>query len=237
MGDRDSLKALNKELNKNIKNALSGYSVEKEIEKMVYGYIQKSEDDKKRLKKRWIWKCIFIALAIGLIFIAIYFTRDITAPLFFNNKGEFQWIGITSVGVFITLIVTVIENTKKNRSDTIRRARIEWIQIVRKDISEFVSLCNEYADYILYSENEITVDMTMSKMHEISKIENLLYLYIHPDSADNKKLYDKIKLLAKTCSELSETRNRRKVRLTSQELAFFASYYFKKEWIASKKNQ
>ncbi|MEK4650837.1 hypothetical protein [Niallia sp. FSL W8-0954] len=143
---------------------------------------------------------------------------------FININGSVMAISAITVGVlsFIGVLISIIMNHKHNKKSLIQqkeqnkenfkgnvvsKARIEWIQEVRKQSVEFISSCYILMNYIklLKANGELTEDnhILLSKRiqsdesitqykSDIEKSGTLLVLYFGPDSSGNNTFIEYI---------------------------------------------
>lgn len=64
--------------------------------------------------------------------------------IFFTDKGYFNWVAITSIIAILTLIWTILFNSKKYKADLIANGRKEWINSSRPLVAEFLTEVSKY---------------------------------------------------------------------------------------------
>lgn len=100
--------------------------------------------------------------------------------LFITDKGSFNWVAVTSIVAILTLIWSVVFNTRKYKSDLITKERIQWMTEARPLVAKFISLVPAYVyEYELFAvDNEIDKrDDLAKRMKEIRETYYLLRIY------------------------------------------------------------
>lgn len=119
--------------------------------------------------------------------------------IFFNNAGEFQWLSITAIGSLLGVLIATFFSVYSNRktlynqkianqenlkmqkelndknieANIISKARIEWIQSVRDDVSEYIAIIYNMHAYA-YSLTEMMESIHDDKQYlkELKRQEN-----------------------------------------------------------------
>ncbi|MDC4241966.1 hypothetical protein NE398_17670 [Clostridium tertium] len=116
---------------------------------------------------------------------------------FFDNSGNFNWSSIaalTAIGVAIISVChnrKVLEQQKKLNDENfegniVSKARIEWIQEVRKKSVDFIATCHDFFRYAKSSNNENDKSKILELKSAIEKNATLLILYFGPDRGVDK---------------------------------------------------
>lgn len=154
---------------------------------------------------------------------------------------------LTIINIFVlllTLYFTYRSSDKKIKADLVSKARIDWIQNVRKSASEFISACFMFDKMHQSSaEKTNTLDVvSKEELSEINKHANLLILYFGPES-DKTKNDDKVvhnETIITKVTEIKDSINKNNWRedLTKNldELTGLLRQYLKDEWNTAKKN-
>ncbi|AUB62463.1 hypothetical protein CSW12_05175 [Bacillus cereus] len=128
--------------------------------------------------------------------------------IFYDNNGNFLWAGIAAlVALIVGVIGPVISvyNNKKTlekqekmnennfKGNVITKARIEWIQEVRKKSVDFMSASYNLVQFMQTNDDFTKFDDEVEKelkelKDEVQKNGNLLILYFGPDSNKNNDL-------------------------------------------------
>ena len=115
--------------------------------------------------------------------------------LFFDNNGVFQWASIAAMIAFVVGCFSIYNNyktlkTQKELSlnnfkgNVVSKARIEWIQEVRKKSVDFISICYDLIMNI--KSNNYSKDKVVDLKSQLKKNANLLILYFGPDKNKNE---------------------------------------------------
>lgn len=115
--------------------------------------------------------------------------------LFFDNNGVFQWASIAAMIAFVVGCFSIYNNyktlkTQKELSlnnfkgNVVSKARIEWIQEVRKKSVDFISICYDLIMNI--KSNNYSKDKVLDLKSQLKKNANLLILYFGPDKNKNE---------------------------------------------------
>ena len=170
--------------------------------------------------------------------------------VFFENSKNMGWSTdnmltiINIIVLLLTLYFTYRSSDKKIKADLVSKARIDWIQNVRKSASEFISACFIFYKVHQWSpEKTGTVDAaSKEELSEINKHANLLILYFGPES-DKTKNDDKVvhnETIITKVTEIKDSINKNNWRedLTKNldELTGLLRQYLKDEWNTAKKN-
>ena len=89
----------------------------------------------------------------------------------------------------INMVLTFRSSDKRIKADLVSKARIDWIQNVRKSASEFISVCfmlDKAHQWSAEKKNTLEIEYK-EELSEINKHANLLILYFGPESNKTKK--------------------------------------------------
>lgn len=116
--------------------------------------------------------------------------------IFFDSTGSFVWSSIAAIAAIVGLFVNIWNNKKvlkqqkelndeNYQGNVVNKARIEWIQEVRKKSTDYIEVCYELLANI---KNKSTVnDENRNRLkREVEKTSTLLILYFGPDSGEFK---------------------------------------------------
>lgn len=170
--------------------------------------------------------------------------------VFFENSKNMGWSTdntltiINIVVLLLTLYFTYRSSDKKIKADLVSKARIDWIQNVRKSASEFISACFMFDKTHQSSAEKINTLDIVSKQEqsEINKHANLLILYFGPESEgtknDDKVVHNETIITKVTEIKDSINNNNWRKDLTQNldELTELLRQYLKDEWVTAKKN-
>ncbi|MCR6515822.1 hypothetical protein M4I33_13175 [Clostridium sp. LY3-2] len=121
---------------------------------------------------------------------------DLLTFLFLDSNGKFQW---ASIAAFISLGVAIAAylnnkkilnqqrelNEENFKGNIVAKARIDWIQEVRKKSVDFISSCHKLLAYM--KNTEISDDKVIDGLKaDIENNATLLILYFGPDKGKNK---------------------------------------------------
>lgn len=192
----------------------------------------------------------------------IKLVRIVIEKMFFTHYGEFNWISVTAIIAIFTLLISTIFNQRKLKADLVSKARLDWMNRVRKLYATFIADFGKYK-YLydsLFVEHEGKKSELDDLMNEIRKTYYELNLYI-PINCSNKLLLRNIELLWNELSYISDYYNygRSKGYILSVKLGQKRSNYdevidiylsnlmikasrdgsefFKKEWEKTKKGK
>lgn len=93
--------------------------------------------------------------------------------LFTDKDNRFNWIGVSAIAAVLTFWFTREHNKKRLEADIISKARIEWIQNVRTEAVDFISLVTSISEVDFREENKTNEILKLKKDNEIFKIEGL----------------------------------------------------------------
>lgn len=169
------------------------------------------------------------------------------------------------IGVLIGFYVNTLNSNRQIRANLKSKARIEWIQSVRKLSTEYISVCLEYMQILKRSINIRTDDEMIEfnnelrdKMNEINKYKYLLIMHFgtkknkryiifkrQVKNKENEKMIEEIKrLFNQVCIHekiyLKQDREPTEEENRNVKLYQFVelfSDYFKKEWDKAKNNK
>lgn len=170
------------------------------------------------------------------------------------------------IGVMLSSILKSIFdffiNKKKIKSEVVSKSRVEWIQEVRKSMSEYLSyggkLCTIHRKIMFAKNDEIEelIEEFDNNFSNLLEKQNLLILYFPQlsykggkeiENVEHTELIDKMNYLSKRLQELSQDIelqikynvlfeiNRNHAIDALSDFTFEASQYLKKEWEKAKK--
>ncbi|HDR8143807.1 TPA: hypothetical protein QC063_004078 [Bacillus cereus] len=178
------------------------------------------------------------------------------------HDPKFQWVGITAIASFVAAgvsllvgiigpVITIYNNRKiiatqekmnedNFKGNVVSKARIEWIQEVRKKSVDFMSACYNLLDFIDVHHMNENLDAELQKeffnlKNEVQKNGVLLILYFGPDSNKNNDLIAfLVTSVADTLTHKLILREDKNIILYSRHkveiLKEFLRIYFKAEW-------
>lgn len=132
------------------------------------------------------------AAAIDLLFRGLNTIEEI-----FSSNGRFDWYALSAFIAGLTYLTNSAYNRKKFRADLISKSRIEWLQIVRNTMAEYLAKAQMYLfiykEYFLESRDDDEVNLSRLNKYgeDLDRLQNKLYLYIS-DNKGNTELNTKI---------------------------------------------
>ncbi|MDG1570104.1 hypothetical protein [Bacillus cereus] len=173
---------------------------------------------------------------------------NLTATVALIGSGISAWISVSNNKKTIATQEQVSKanlelqekmNENNFKGNVVSKARIEWIQEVRKQSVDFMSACYNLFDFITLTIDNIIGDIKTEKEYirlknEIEKNGTLLILYFGPDSNKNNELIVSVvaNILERTRNkdESYEIRDVPKLADQVDVLRDFLRIYFKIEW-------
>ncbi|MGR5999586.1 hypothetical protein ACT7C7_08990 [Bacillus cereus] len=173
---------------------------------------------------------------------------NLTATVALIGSGVSAWISVSNNKKTIATQEQVSKanlelqekmNENNFKGNVVSKARIEWIQEVRKQSVDFMSACYNLFDFITLTIDNIIGDIKTEKEYirlknEIEKNGTLLILYFGPDSNKNNELIVSVvaNILERTRNkdESYEIRDVPKLADQVDVLRDFLRIYFKIEW-------
>lgn len=126
--------------------------------------------------------------------------------IFFDNDGNFDWSSVAAMIAFFVGLMSIYNNKKTLKSqkeisdetlklqkelneqnfkgNVVSKARIEWIQEVRKKSVDFLTTCHNLLSYMKLKEYD--EDKISELKSIIERDSTLLILYFGPGKDDNK---------------------------------------------------
>ena len=170
--------------------------------------------------------------------------------VFFEKSKNMGWSTdntltiINIVVLLLTLYFTYRSSDKKIKADLVSKARIDWIQNVRKSASEFISVCfmlDKAHQWSAEKKNTLEIEYK-EELSEINKHANLLILYFGPESNKTKKKEQVVhnETIINKIIEIKDSINNNNWRedfiKNLDELTELLRQYLKDEWDTAKKN-
>lgn len=166
--------------------------------------------------------------------------------IIFDASGNFQWTSAVAFVALITAIISIFNVSRTNNSNfkgNVAKARIEWIQEVRKKSTDFISACYDVLDFMKSYDKRIPLlqqldsegkkEMARLK-NEVRKNGTLLSLYFGPDSSNNNEIIDvMVSNLVERLTDKQMWEKREGIRYILNDLEAikdFLRIYFKAEW-------
>lgn len=211
--------------------------------------IKKSHYKQKNIIITFICKYKFripIIIITGIFLFINYHKHLITVqtlePFFFDEKGHFQWLGLTSVTAIVSLVLTNYMTAKKNRSDLVSKSRIEWIQKNKEIMSLYLQEV-KYYPYLLdaLKNNKATRQQLDDLVINIEVNYNLLLMNFS-DNKDNAQINTCIKdcFIFVQCYEVfweSNDTDQAQNIWPIENLSTVSRDYFKREWEKAKRGK
>ena len=144
----------------------------------------------------------------------------------------------------INMVLTFRSSDKRIKADLVSKARIDWIQNVRKSASEFISVCfmlDKAHQWSAEKKNTLEIEYK-EELSEINKHANLLILYFGPESNKTKKKEQVVhnETIINKIIEIKDSINNNNWRedliKNLDELTELLRQYLKDEWDTAKKN-
>lgn len=224
-----------------------------EINKSSYAEVKWLKKVDEYLKHKYV--IIFLTFIIVVQFLFIMKGFRFPWRIFYNKDGDFQWLAITAIAAIFTFLGTTVITMRKNKADLVAKARIEWIQEVKKLMFIFLKDVLYYPfkfeEFNKVSRNHPEYNERLNEINELAnKIEGNHYLLLLNLSAndDNEELSRRIEDCWKWIKNMRtrwtiQTENGAKVELFKYEitpatnLLVASRDYFKREWNKSKKGK
>lgn len=218
-----------------------------EIEKSDY-----AENIHLKHLENWLKSYFFVittvvSIIINLIFLTsqnIHILR--LKDVFFNQTGNFQWAGIVALITIVSVISTAIIAVKRNRADLVSKSRIEWLQVNKKIMSEYLKDVHYYP-YLFSKWKKALEDGNPIKeeLDELSqKIEQNQYLLLLNlgDNEDNTQINDCIIGCTLWTNSIQFAWDMNKQEINTKDtpvtnLLKVSRDYFNREWNKAKKGR
>lgn len=187
------------------------------------------------------------AAAIDLLFRGLNTIEDI-----FSSNGRFDWYALSAFIAGLTYLTNSAYNRKKFRADLISKSRIEWLQIVRNTMAEYLSKAQMYLfiykEYFLEGryDDEVNLSRLNNYGEDLDRLKNKLYLYIS-DNKGNTELNSKIEHVTSYINNLPKPAksktgfsNLKSFTIKDNvivELRAFSREYIKNEWERAKRGK
>ena len=140
---------------------------------------------------------------------------------------------VAAVVAAIATIVGPIVTTHISRRQTVSTLRQQWIDHLRDDISEFLSLINHY---LLYTDIPLETEDELSRYRRLLYLEAKIQMMVNPKEKDHQKLIELIGLLITTIHR-TKTEKQRMDEISSHHnsLITLSQKILKREWERVKK--
>ncbi|MFT9098426.1 hypothetical protein [Liquorilactobacillus sp.] len=218
-----------------------------------------SDSDNKRSLLEWIKNnrvaTVIITFLVCLELIQGFHNKKVLGFLgvvFFNRYDEFQWGGITAIITIISIASTIIVTIRRNRADLVSKSRIEWLQVNKKIMSEYLAELSdypyEYAQYrrlAMENGNRLQVIEKKEKVdalaQKIQSKHNLLLMNLS-DNEDNKQINDCIVVCTEWINSMPERWDNSGANFSYKDtpivnLMKVARDYYKREWDRAKRGK
>lgn len=211
--------------------------------------IKKSHYKQKNIIITFICKYKFripIIIITGIFLFINYHKHLITVqtlePFFFDEKGHFQWLGLTSVTAIVSLVLTNYMTAKKNKSDLVSKSRIEWIQKNKETMSLYLRGVKHYPYLFKESKKGNATSKEVTDLALEIEVNYYLLLMNFSDNEDNKQINTCIGDCAlyvncvKYFWQIGEKEQLENV-LPVENLSTVSRDYFKREWERAKQGK
>lgn len=179
---------------------------------------------------------IFSIVLLLVIIKRIHFSSNLFS-IFFNRYHEFQWSSLIVLTILFS-VITLYVNTSSSSSlnhqklvaENIAKSRIEWLNVTRKYVSDYISAVNEtyYFSVNILDINDKDSENEFSRL--IADVENKYYLVrlsINPKENISKLLDRFLKVAYGTVSKCDKDD-------LNSELGKELQIFFKNEWEKAK---
>lgn len=179
---------------------------------------------------------IFSIVLLLVIIKRIHFSSNLFS-IFFNRYHEFQWSSLIVLTILFS-VITLYVNTSSSSSlnhqklvaDNIAKSRIEWLNVTRKYVSDYISAVNEtyYFSVNILDINDKDSENEFSRL--IADVENKYYLVrlsINPKENISKLLDRFLEVAYGTVSKYDKDD-------LNSELGEELQIFFKNEWEKAK---
>lgn len=192
---------------------------------------------------------IVIIVLVGLNVLQFRETHSIhnaVSTLFLNKDKEFQWAGITSVVGIFTFLSTYIVTLNKNKADLVSKSRIEWIQEVKKLVTNYCISCTAYMVNCEDVEKLKKKGCDTGEVHELAdsnflELEKHYYLLMlnFSDNADNKQIIKCIEDVRNYAMAINDEliNTCGLSNIVVKNLVLVSRDYFKREWNRAKRGK
>ncbi|SPT98786.1 Uncharacterised protein [Lysinibacillus capsici] len=165
----------------------------------------------------------------------------VITDILFDKDGNFLWASVAALVAFIAAVISIVNavlTIRSNFKGNVTKARIEWIQEVRKKSADFIAACYDLFEFLeLQSVDKIDSDSKKEiarLKNEVQKNGTLLILYFGPDSSKNN---DFVVMIIEDLVKILTSRNlwmfRKVIPINTNHLDVlrdFLRLYFKAEW-------
>ncbi|WP_270333116.1 hypothetical protein [Ligilactobacillus acidipiscis] len=196
------------------------------------------------IRNNWGW--IVTTTMLAIIVLTQFFLHHNVSKLlhnfFFDEKGYFQWVGITALTAICSLLASVWITLKRNKADLVSKSRIEWIQKNKETISLYLRGVKFYP--YLFNQWKIG-KATQKEVDDLAtEIEINYYLLVmnFSDNDDNKQINKSIEDCMFYVNSIqhfwnSNEKNQLNNYIPVANLAKVSRDYFKREWERAKKGK
>ena len=151
------------------------------------------------------------------------------------NTKEMQVAMISAIAAIIAAAVAAIATvvgplvtTRISRRQTVSTLRQQWIDRLREDISEFLSLINHY---LLYTEIPLETEDEQRSYRRLLYLEAKIQMMVNPKEEDHLKLIELIGLLITTIhGSKSEEKRMDIISTNHNKLIALSQQILKREW-------
>ncbi|MCH4169405.1 MAG: hypothetical protein LKF42_09130 [Streptococcaceae bacterium] len=168
--------------------------------------------------------------------------------VFINNDEKLEWAGITSVVAIISLVSTIIITVRKNRQDLVSKSRIEWLQVNKKIMAQYLKDVNYYPYFfqkikiLLEENNTLTFEIELEDLQKKIQENHYLLLMNLSDNPDNKQINTCITDCVKWINNMETRYNLQKnhFKYTNEpvtNLLKVSRDYYKREWDKAKQGK
>lgn len=171
--------------------------------------------------------------------------------IFFNSTGSFEWASITGIIAIVGFGYTCYNNkqilkqqekaNKENfEGNIVAKARIEWIQEVRKRSVDFIASCYELIEY--KKQRKQTNEQIIRLSNKVESNATLLILYFGPDHSkneDNEFIVFMISVISSIIIDKDGDYDVKRIDRQADNLEVlkdFLRIYFKAEWKRANKD-
>ncbi len=156
-----------------------------------------------------------------------------------NNK-EMQVAILSAIAAIIAAVVAAIAaivgplaTTRISRRQTISALRQQWIDHLRDDISEFLSIINHY---LLYTYIPVESEDELRQYRRLLYLEAKIQMMVNPKEEDHQKMIELIGLLITTIHKTEKEKQRLdKIASLHNSLIALSQQILKREWERVKK--
>ncbi|MFT9269682.1 MAG: hypothetical protein ABF539_09200 [Liquorilactobacillus nagelii] len=206
--------------------------------------IKKSNYDENKVKN-WrdgLLKTCVIGLAISISINIVQFLQEgFVHPelkhIFFDEKGDFQWIAVTAIITIISAVFTVIITIRRNRADLVSKSRIEWLQVNKKLTSEFITDLN-FLPVLKIAKGQKWLEKRLKSLNKIIVNYNLLRLNLS-NNEDNKQINECIEDCRNWADVVNSLKTGEEIppKTALNNLIVVSRDYYKREWDKAKQGK